>query len=379
MNTDTNKVISIFPRGSAGNLYFEFFNNKGERKQRSTGLKDSKSNRAKAWKLVPEFEKRLEEEGTRPEKEKKQRTIKYYGDKYVNSLLAANHTKYDTHKGRVKRIVSYFGAETKPREITELDIEDFFESLNVTRDTKSDWKVTLKAIFEKARKDGVVDTNIVKEYELPSTLTQDTPEEIRMPYSEEEAEKLITNADRRLKNYLGISFNLGTRPEETIALKISDISFENQTIYLKNAIAHGIEKIITSKKGGPRDIPLFDSALPYLEDQIAWAQEERSEYLFFNKDGRRLSDSKDIRGEKGKKGFYWNDYLEKLNIIPIRRMMNTRHTFAVHCIRNMDKLNLSLNDIASIMGHSTLRMLLQHYAKYLGDKNNHISRSISIF
>ena len=56
MNENINKVTSVFPHGSGQKLYFEFFDNNGKKKQKSTGLKDTKANRIKAWKLVPEFE-----------------------------------------------------------------------------------------------------------------------------------------------------------------------------------------------------------------------------------------------------------------------------------------------------------------------------------
>jgi len=127
-----------------------------------------------------------------------------------------------------------------------------------------------------------------------------------------------------------------------------------------------------------RNIPLFANALPFINDQLAWAKEKNSQYLFFDKDGHRLNDSIDIRGEPGG-DFYWNDYLKELNIYPNRRMMNTRHTFAIYCIRNMEKLNIDLNDIALIMGHSSLRMLILHYGKYLKNENKKIRRDVSIF
>lgn len=381
MNTNKNKVISVFPRGSAKKLYFEFFNNSSERKQKSTGLKDTKANRAKAWKLVPEFEKRLEAEADKKGdtlKSKMRNTLGYYAQKYLESLIASKHTKLDTYTGRIRRLLLHFGEKTLPKDITELDIEEFFEQLNVTRDTKSDWKVVLAAIFEKARKDQVISINIVKQFVLPKYETQNTPEKTRMPYSEEEMHKLINHADRRLRNYLGIAFNLGLRPGEILGLMEQDIDFDTETVYVKRVVVKGNVKPITTQKGGERDVPLYVDALPFIRDQIAWAKENNSLYLFFDESGNRLNDSLDIRGEAGA-DFYWNDYLRELNIQPIRRMMNTRHTFAVHCIRNMEELEITLNDIASIMGHTSLRMLLLHYGKYLLDKNKNINRNVSIF
>jgi len=382
MNKQTNKVTSVFTHGSAKRLYFEFFDNTGKKKQKSTGLENTPANRRKAEReLIPLFEKRLEEESKKAKddlEKKKDHSLKHYAQKHIASQIASKHTKAKTNANRILRLLGYFGEDIRPRDITELNIEEFFEQLDVSRDTKSDWKVLLTSIFEKARKDQAIPVNIVKQFTLPNNVTQNTPEVVRMPYSSEEVHRLLSNADRRLRNYLGIAFHLGLRPEEILGLMEKDIHFGKKTIYLTRAVVKGEVKTITQKKGGERDVPLYSDSLPFIEDQIAWARERNSPYLFFDENGKRLNDSEDIRGIKGK-GFYWNDYLASLNITPIRRMMNTRHTFAVHCIRNMDRLGITLNDIASMMGHSSLRMLILHYGKYLTDKNKTINRDVSIF
>ena len=122
---------------------------------------------------------------------------------------------------------------------------------------------------------------------------------------------------------------------------------------------------------------LFMDAMPFLKDQISWAKEKNSLYLFFDENGQRLNDSSDISGGKNK-AFYWNDYLQSLKITPHRRMMNTCHTFAVNCIQNKELLGITLNDIASIMGHRSLRMLIQHYGKYITRRNKNIKRKVSL-
>jgi len=381
MNENINKVISVFPHGSAKKLYFEFFDNDGKRKQKSTKLKDTKANRIEAWKLAPKFEQRLEEEANQAKNKLDKiqaRPLLYYGKKYSESLYNSDHTKALAHTGRMKKMVEFFGTDTVPADITELDIEEFFEQLPWTRDTKSEYKVVLSAVFEKARKDRAIPVNIVKQFSLPDNETQNTPETVRMPFSVEEIRKLIDNADRRLKNFLGIAFHLGLRIEEILGLMMQDIQFEKGTIYLKRAVVGGVVKPITKHKGGERDVPLFEDAMKYIEDQISWAKENNSLYLFFDENGERLNDSGDIRG-RCTDDFYWNHYLEELNIFPHRRMMNTRHSFAVHCLKNMVRLKISLSDIASLMGHTSIRMLTNHYAKYLGDKNKTINRSMSIF
>lgn len=220
MNNTINKVTSVFAHGSAKRLYFEFFDNTGKKRQKSTGLKDTPANRRTAWReLVPLFEQRLKEEAEKGEIAKIE-PLSYYAESYRKSLKRSSHTKLDSYSARINKITDYFGKKTLLSDITELDIEEFFESLEVSRDTKSDWKVVLGQIFERGRKGRAIDTNIVKNYQIPKSETQNTPDTVRMPFSVKEMQLLLNNAGRRLQNYLGISFFLGTRPEETIDLKL---------------------------------------------------------------------------------------------------------------------------------------------------------------
>jgi len=373
------KVTSVYVRGKTNKLYYEFFDIDGKKRQVSTGLDNTKRNVAEAWKRAPEFEERLKEQGLKKRRRNEPRkTFAYYADKYVESLKKSRHTKLSTHSGRVRRLKEHFGGDTLIQNITELDLEEFFMDLDVTLDTKRDWRVVLNKIFEFARKDRAIPINIVQQFKFPESETHYTPEDKRMPYSEEEVRQLINNADRRLRNYLGIAFNLGLRPEEILALREQDIDFETRTVYVRKVLVNGQVKPVTRKKGGERDVPLFDAAVTYIEDQLSWAKEIKSEFLFFNENGEKLYGVGDIRGKKGRQNS-WEQYQKRLGIYPVRRLMNTRHTFAIQCIRNMDKLNITVNDIASILGHSTLRMLFQHYGAYLKDKNTKIDRGLTIY
>ena len=100
MNTNKNKVTSVFTHGSANRLYFEFFDNTGKKKQKSTGLTDTQANRKKAWKMIPAFEKRLEEEAAKAAdelKKKQDHPLSHYVQKHITSLFASKHTKAKTN------------------------------------------------------------------------------------------------------------------------------------------------------------------------------------------------------------------------------------------------------------------------------------------
>jgi len=90
-----NKVISLFPHGSADNLYYEYHDNEGRKKQKSTGIKSSRAGKKQAWRLVPEFEKRLKE---------KEITLKI-GGSTVNALSKAAY-KPEMGAREIRRILA---------------------------------------------------------------------------------------------------------------------------------------------------------------------------------------------------------------------------------------------------------------------------------
>lgn len=119
---------------------------------------------------------------------------------------------------------------------------------------------------------------------------------------------------------------------------------------------------------------MFNATRQYLLSQTEYAKSRKSLFLFYNEEGNRLNDAKDIRGRKGRKNT-WHKLLHKNNIRH-RALKNTRHTFAVQSIKSKA---FSLQEVAAMMGHTSLRMLLQIYAKWLGQSHIRIDRSADIF
>lgn len=87
-----------------------------------------------------------------------------------------------------------------------------------------------------------------------------------------------------------------------------------------------------------------------------------------------MDDIEDIRGKKNRNGPWYQ--LVKAADVPLRKLAQTRHTFAVNAIRSNA---YTLQEIASILGHTSLEMLFSHYGKYLGNSHLRVNRSIDIF
>ncbi len=274
----TNSVKSVY--FYRGKIYIDYFDAEGKKRARSTGLKATETNKKRAWKeLVPTLEARWKEEAIK--KVKKDHPLDYYSTKYIDRLKAQKHTKLDAHSGRVKYILNFLGEKTKPRDITEQDIEDLYNSLDIKRTTKMDWLVVMRGILNHAKKDRAVSENVAVNFKAPESTEADMDGDSAVePFEPDEVKKLLENSDGIMNNFLGVAFNQGLRPEETIALMMQDVDFENNIIHIKNVITKKVMKPVTRKKGGARDIPMFNATRQYLLQQIEYAKSKKSLFLF---------------------------------------------------------------------------------------------------
>lgn len=364
-----NTVKSIV--GKNGKLVVRFFDNAGKIKQKTLNLADTKANRKSVSQTIPAFEKTLRDKAEQGAKLPIQ--FGYYADKYLEQLKATGHSKLAAHTGRVKRMKSYFASQTDMNNITELAIEEFFQGLTCQRQTKLDWLVAMRGIFDKARKGRALERNILDDFKLPLEASSGDDSAIE-PFTRDEVKRLLLcSRGMVLHNYLGIAFHLGTRPEETIALQIKDIDLAKGIVHIERVITKGMIKV-PKTTDSKRTIPLPDQAKVFFTALIAEAKRKNSQYLFCAIDGAPLNDIEDLRGKKYRNGAWYK--LLKLAEVEPRKLMQTRHTFAVMAIRSNAYTH---QEIASILGHSTLQMLINHYGRYLGSSHLNIARSVDIF
>lgn len=375
-----NEVSSVYPRGNK--IYIEFFDNNGILKKKSTGEKFTPENMEKVRKIIPKFEAQLKDKSLIKVQPK---SMGMYGESFIG--IKKKNAKIQTITSRVNKLIKYVGYETLPSEITVLVIREFFASMDVTRATKQSWLVHIRGLFQLVYEDNATSTNLLQNFILEKEDKIVNGVEVK-PFNKDEVELLISTAEGMLKNYLGIAFNTGMRVEEIIGLKISDIDLTHSIINIERAITKNKEKS-TKTVSSERQIPLFKTAIEFFVSQIEYSTSKNSEYLFCKEDGSSLNDSVDIRGNRiyGKirksdggrvlsttKGS-WYELLENLGF-EYRKMKNTRHTFVATALSsNM----MSMQEIASILGHTSLRMIVNVYAKYLGKSHIGLNRNIDIF
>ncbi len=186
-------------------------------------------------------------------------------------------------------------------------------------------------------------------------VTRDKPEHDY--YSSEEVKAILGAADGWLKPYLTTLFYCGIRTGESIALKYSDIDFEEYKITLQRSIRHG--KLRNSTKTGT--INVIDMPEPVKQELLALKSTSKSqEWIFPNP-----NTLKPFYQPKAIVDAYFKPLLKKLNI-EYRTLYATRHSFA----SNMLEMGVSLPYIQKQLTHKKLSTTMDYYIKHSNVNEN---------
>jgi len=150
-----------------------------------------------------------------------------------------------------------------------------------------------------------------------------------------------------------LALSMGARKNEILSLKWKNIDLERQVI-----------TILETKNGEIRTIPLQGHGLELIKELSFQSNMQPDDYLFKSD----VHDKPiDIRSS-------WRTSLKKANILDFR-FHDLRHTTASYLAMN----GASLNEIAKILGHKTLSMVMRyahlsegHTKKVVSDMNSKI-------
>lgn len=308
------------------------------------------------------------------------------------SIFLRNYEKnhdYQNAKYRADRILRDFG-NTNIKKITKLDIKQWLNNLRnsqtgaeLSKNSKMKYLRIFHGVFEVAADDEIV-KNFTFEIKIEGTkrnLDSIKPFEKHEVLELLEASKNPVYGDL-LHNYLGIAFNQGMSPSEILGLQIGDLDLINRTISIKRNLTKGKIKE-TKTEFRNRVIPLFDSSFLHFEDLIKIAKKKRSIWLFSRADGSNLIDIIDIRGTRSivkndrkiKNDTKWYKLLTDAGV-EFRDLKNCRHTFAVSALESK---KFTMQEVANILGHSDLQMLIKHYARYIEKKAIKADRKVNLF
>jgi integrase len=204
---------------------------------------------------------------------------------------------------------------------------------------------------------GIENATVIKK--LPDPLTRQERDMI--------LEDMRKHCDERVYAYFLWAFSTGMRPEETIAIRWSDIDFSRKTAKVQRVRTFKGSERDGSKTHAEREIDLTDGAIEALKIMTPWTamlhvkrvgDDDTNHDIFQNPVTRRA-----WHDERSQRDHYWRPTLKRLGI-RWRRAYNTRHTFATLALMG----DVKPAYIAAQLGHS-VKVLLEKYARWISSND----------
>ena len=243
-------------------------------------------------------------------------------------------------------IVPYF--DKRIDEIEPLDINNWYKNFTNKSGLMTS-ETVLKSAFEKA---------ILRKYIKTSPFVITKPRiksDYKInPFTLKEIELLLYNSNGWFKNFIGLCFFSGMRTGEALALKWTDIDFNNYTIDINKTQTNGF----TQSPKTESSIRIIDM-LPQAEEFLKNQRKETGlrEYVFLPK-GKKISTSSCLTPR-------WTNLLIRVGL-EHRGIYQTRHSFASNMLSNKEDLNW----VSQTLGHKNPGITQQKYFKYIPTRKN---------
>ncbi len=339
-----------------GKLWITFYH-QSKRYRRSLKLDDTKANRKLAEsKLIPEIVHKLNQDKfLETTNVKKVPTVDEFmqisfeiHEAYRRPLSQKDYKFiYERHIKPVfgKRIID----EIKPSEIATWQ-----SKLLKKLSTKS--LTMIRAVFNVMFNDALADELITRN---PMSLIK-KPKNISvneiLPFKQDEIFTLLETIPQKMRAVFAIGFFTGMRTGELVALKWSDIDFENNIIKVRRAKRQNVESL-PKTNSSIRDIDIIDILLPYLQNHLKFKIDD-SEYMFNSLHKKPFTCFHSIART------YWRPIFDKVDIA-YRNPYQMRHTFASMMISNGEDILW----VSKMLGHTNSAITLTMYARYIENKD----------
>ena len=239
-----------------------------------------------------------------------------------------------------------------PREITPMQIQALMAGMaGKSYSLRSKVLINLRDIFKVAEENGLVSKSPVSSRLKAGGKAAAEKE----PLTPDEAAYLLERVtDPRAHTFLLLCLHTGARRGEALALRYSDVDFDNKLVHIRrNAIVKEHETTVSSElktKAGRRDVPLSEELEKCLRAQRAKSK-SRNGYIFTMKDGRLLTKSS------------FHKLFEHISReLPDKHV--TAHILRHTYITRLFEAGLDIKEVQYLAGHATVDMTLGVYAHY---------------
>lgn len=261
-----------------------------------------------------------------------------------------------------KRVVEYFG-KMKISEITLKDVNHFIDwivSKKYSRGRCTILLCTVKMIFKYAVMNGYIDSDPSLYAKLPGNLKDNK----RNALTSEEIETVKAYKDSKFGFFAYFLMHTGCRRGEALALKYSDVDFQNRKISINKALVFSKKDYIqnhTKTESGMREIPIPSVLCEELRKRMT----SEDDYIFQKKSGGIYTQSSFV--------YAWNQYkkMTHLNIIPHQ----LRHQFATF----LYDAGVDVKSAQRILGHSDVSTTMNIYTHLSETKKEEAANKIEKF
>jgi len=202
-------------------------------------------------------------------------------------------------------------------------------------------------MLKDAHSDGLIDQNPMDRIHNYKVRTRE-PE----PFTFDERKKILDALPEQVRNLVRFAFYTGLRTGELIALRWSDIDFENSVVRVRRSISRQ-EESTTKTLAGERDVTLFEPAIEALNDQKKFTLKLNGRVFHNPFTGKQWSND-------GAIWKYWKTAFGKIDV-KYREPYQTRHTYASAMLSAGEHPSW----IAKQMGHADPSVLFKRYGRWM--------------
>lgn len=288
--------------------------------------------------------------------------------KYANLYLQLNEDDWKPSYLYKNKLI----LENRFDEFQNMNIQDIKASTiklwykkidNVGNKSKGNYLSVLKGILDVALHDEIIDKNPMVHVKFPQYHAPRIN-----PFNSDEVKQILEGAEiynPNLLYFLAMGFFTGMRTGEILALKRSEIDFENKIIHIRSTISRfGDAKPKTF--GSTRDIPILDSLYPHI---VKMFERENDTYMMTTQFGNPYHDTHIFVNN------WWKPLLKSLGIT-YRRPYNMRHSFATNMLYRQLCTPVELSQY---LGHSSVQMIYDVYVTYIQGHFSTFKTDISVY
>jgi integrase len=279
------------------------------------------------------------------------------------------HLKASTYDGYVKavrQLKDAFG-HIKLVELKKKDVRTWCESKKASNKTISNLVSPLRAALQDAYEDELIPENPLFNFAFKRVEPPHEDKDLD-PFSAEEEVSILSACEGHAHNLFHFAFWTGMRTSEMVALTWDDVDFQHDRIHIRRAKTQKAAKAETTKTtAGTRIIRMLGPARLALEAQQELTGSQG--VVFWNP-----HDNLPWKGDQPIRKL-WTLVLKRAGV-RYRRPYQTRHTFASRMLSAGEPLAW----ISRHLGHSTVTMTEQVYAKYItGTHQDAGNKAVELF